>query len=400
MIKKIFIEELKPGMEVVQVAHDMWQRLPYLYMEPGIIESEAEVTRLIGLGYKEVFVDTDDGSGQTDEERLNQLITGRDHDREQPPRTPFRQALANSMATYENAMAHAMQIVRDAKMGRKMDYASSLETANTIVESAVSNPDTLVCLAKLSDFDDYTYTHSINVAAIAVVFGEYIGMSHEELILLGVAGMMHDLGKTTVPAAIINKPGRLSKAECEEIKRHPAYGRSILQRNGDVPLQVLEAVKLHHEKYNGSGYPVGLARKDIPAFARILSLADVYDALTSDRCYKQAILPNKALGIMYGMRDQDFDPLEIQLFIKCLGIFPAGSFVRLNTGEYALVFESNSIQPLTPKIRIVMDRGMNPVEVRDVDLMDQEEDSPRIEIVDCADPSAYRKDLLAYLAGN
>ncbi|AMK10498.1 HD-GYP domain-containing protein [Pseudodesulfovibrio indicus] len=400
MIKKISIEELEPGMEVVQVAHDMWQRLPYLYMEPGIIESEEEVARLLELGYKETFVALDDGEGMTDEERLNELIAGRDHDREQKPRVPFHQALGDAMVTYEDAMAHAMHIVRDAKLGRKMDYATSLETASAIVESAVSNPDTLVCLAKLSDFDDYTYTHSINVAAIAVVFGEYIGMSREELILLGVSGMMHDLGKTTVPAAIINKPGRLSKAECEEIKRHPAYGRTILQRNGDIPTQVLEAVKHHHEKYNGSGYPGGLVRKDIPAFARILCLADVYDALTSDRCYKQAILPNKALGIMYGMRDQDFDPMEVQLFIKCLGIFPAGSFVRLNTGEYALVFESNSSQPLTPKIRIVMDQAMNPIQTRDVDLMDQEEPPSRIEIVDCADPSAYRKNLLSYLSGN
>ena len=400
MIKKISVQDLKPGMEVVQVAKEMWHHLPYLYAEPGIIESEDEVARLIKLGYKEAFVASDEDDGLSDEARLDRLIAGREHDREEPPRTPFGQAIASAQVTYEDAMAHAMQIARDAKLGRKMDYAASLETAGAIVESAVSNPDTLVCLAKLSEFDDYTYTHSINVAAISVVFGEYIGMSREELVLLGVAGMMHDLGKTTVPSGIINKPGPLNKAEREEVRRHPEYGCHILQRNSEIPDRVMKAVLHHHERYNGSGYPDGLTRKDVPAFARILCLADVYDALTSDRCYKNAILPNKALGIMYGMRDQDFDPVEVQLFIKCLGIFPAGSFVRLNTGEYALVFETNSHEPLNPKIRIIMDEEMKPIHTRDVDLTAQPGGAGNIEILECADPSAYRKNLMNYLTRN
>ena len=244
-------------------------------------------------------------------------------------------------------------------------------------------------------------THSINVAAIAVVFGEFIGMSREELTLLGIAGMMHDLGKTTIPARIISKPGRLTKSECEEMKRHPGYGRTILQRNSDIPVRVLEAVRAHHEKYNGSGYPDGLTRKQIPAFARILCLADIYDALTSDRCYRGAILPNKALGIMYGMRDQDFNPTEVQLFIKCLGIYPAGSFVRLNTGDFALVFETNGREPLYPKIRIVMNKEMRPIEARDVDLTEQPSGvNGGIEILECADPSTYRQTLMSYLTRN
>ncbi|WP_272701058.1 HD-GYP domain-containing protein [Desulfovibrio sp. Fe33] len=400
MIKKIPIEDLKPGMEVVRVAKELWYHLPYLYADPGIIESEEEVARLQDLGYREVFVAVDEEGDESDEARLNQFAAAREDAPKRPERIPFQQAISSAMVTYEDAMAHAMRIVHDAKLGRKMDYAASLETAGAIVESAVSNPDTLVCLAKLSEFDDYTYTHCINVAAISVVFGEYIGMSREELVLLGVAGMMHDLGKTTVPARIINKPGPLTSAERDEVRRHPEYGRDLLRRNSDIHAKVLRAVLHHHERHNGSGYPDGLARKDIPAFARILCLADVYDALTSDRCYKNAILPNKALGIMYGMRDQDFDPTEVQLFIKCLGIFPAGSFVRLNTGEYALVFESNSREPLNPKIRIIMDADMKPIRTRDVDLTQQFDRGKAIEILECADPSSYRRTLMNYLAPN
>ncbi|MCJ2166290.1 HD-GYP domain-containing protein [Pseudodesulfovibrio sp. S3-i] len=401
MIKKIAIADLKPGMEVVQLSSEMWQHLPYLYADPGIIESEEEVTRLQELGYRQVFVAMKNDSDLSDEERLDLLITGCADVQRPKPRRPFDEAIRSAAITYEDAMGLAMRLVSDAKLGKKVDFTTAMETASSIVESALSNPDTLVCLTKLSNFDDYTYTHCINVAAIAVVFGDYIGMSREELTLLGVAGMMHDLGKTAVPARIVTKPGRLTKPECEEMKRHPGYGRTILQRNSDIPPRVLEAVRAHHEKYNGSGYPDGLTRKEIPAFARILCLADIYDALTSNRYYKDAIPPNKALGIMYGMRDQDFDPTEIQLFIKCLGIYPSGSFVRLNTGEYALVFETDAFKPLYPKIRIVMNKSMKPIDAKDVDLKDQTSDNGEtIEIVECADPSAYRRELMTYLTGN
>jgi len=398
MIKKISIDELKPGMEVVELSSEMWKHLPYLYVDPGIIESEEQIARIKEEGYQQVFIKTENSDGASDEERLDELIRQREDTLLDTQRTPFSEAIKTARVTYESAMVYAMRIINDAKLGRKIDYDTAVETASAIVDSAVSNPDTLVCLSKLSSFDNYTYTHSINVAAIAVIFGEFIGMSRDDLILLGTAGMMHDLGKTTVPSRIVNKPGRLTKFECEEMKRHPGYGRTILSKNSTVPSKVLIAVQAHHEKYNGTGYPDGLTRKDIPAFARILCLADIYDALTSDRCYKNAVLPNKALGIMYGMRDQDFDPTEIQLFIRCLGIFPSGSFVRLNTGNYALVFESNAKQPLYPKIKVIMDKQMQPIKSWDIDLSTQNPDeSDSVKIMECADPSDYRKNLMDYI---
>jgi len=398
MIKKLAIDELEPGMQVVKLTSEMWKHLPYLYAEPGIIKSKAQIARLKAEGYQQVFIEVETEDGLTDEQRLNLLLEGAGETIEKE-RTPFSEAIGPAQVTYEAAMTHAMRIVNDAKLGRKMDYDAAVETASAIVDCATSNPDTLVCLSKLSAFDNYTFTHCINVATIAVVFGEYIGMDGDELTMLGMAGMMHDLGKTTILPRIVSKPGRLSKVEYDEMKRHPEYGTAILERNNQFPPKVIEAVRSHHEKHNGTGYPAGLAQKEIPPFARILCMADIYDALTSNRCYRDATLPNRALGIMYGMRDQDFDALEIQLFIKCLGIFPAGSFVRLNTGDYALVYESNSALPLSPKIRVVMDQDMRPMPARDIDLSDQA-DGARVEILECADPSVYRNNLMDYLSRN
>ncbi|BDQ33887.1 HD-GYP domain-containing protein [Pseudodesulfovibrio portus] len=402
MIKKISIDELEPGMEVVKLSSEMWEHLPHLYAEPGIIESGEQVARLKAEGYRQVFVQMkDENRGLTDEQRLDQLISNREAAPAHKERAPFPQAMKATRVTYESAMSCAMRIVNDAKLGRKMDYQAAVDTASAIVDCAIRNPDTLVCLSKLSEFDDYTYTHSINVAAIAVVFGEYIGMTREELVDLGMAGMMHDLGKTSVDQNIVNKPAKLTPEEFAEMRKHPAYGFVLLKSNPDIPSKVLEAVRLHHEKYNGSGYPSGLTRREIPAFARIICLADIYDALTSNRCYRDAILPNKALGIMYGMREQEFDPLEIQLFIKCLGIFPSGSLVQLNTGDYAVVRESNPGKPLSPKIRVILNKTMHPIRARDVNLADGvKSGDTELEIIECADPGVYKKSLINYMTAN
>jgi len=398
MIKKVPIDELKPGMEIVKLNSELWDHMPFLYTEPGIIKSKSQISRIREEGFLHAFIDIANPAGETDEKRLDHLISKREHTPPKKARTPFVREIEVATVTYENAMTHAKRIVHDAKMGRKVDYDASVATVSDIVDSAVRNPDTLLCLSKLSSHDSYTYAHSINVSAIAVVFGEYLGLSRPELVHLGISGMMHDLGKTAVPSQIINKTGRLTTDEFDEIKRHPQHGYDILKKHEEMPDEVLEAVRAHHEKFNGSGYPNGSARKNIPGFARILSLADVYDALTSDRSYKDAILPNKALAIMYGMREQDFDPLEVQLFIKCLGIFPSGSLVKLNTGSYGVVYESNPTLPLMPKIKIILDEDLRPIPSELVDLAAQQavgEDN--LEILECADPAGYKLNLKPYL---
>lgn len=398
MIKKLSVEELKPGMEVVKLSSELWEHLPNLYAKPGAIESDAQIEALRRDGFSHAFVKVAAGSTESMGEKLDRLLAEREFSPPIKPRVPFEQEMEVARMTYQNAMLHAKRIINDAKMGRKVDYDASLQTVNDIVDSAVRNPDTLVCLSKLSDYDEYTYAHCINVATISVVFGEYLGLGRDDLVMLGAAGMMHDLGKTAVPSRIINKRARLTEQEFEEIKRHPEYGCRILEKQGNVPEDVIQAVRDHHEKFNGGGYPDCRIKKDIAPLARIISLADVYDALTSDRSYKNAILPNKALAIMYGMREQDFDPQEVQMFIKCLGIFPSGSLVKLNTGAYGVVYESNAALPLLPKIKIILDEDLHPIPSELVDLAaEQALGHDSLKILECADPSAYKINLKPYL---
>jgi HD-GYP domain-containing protein (c-di-GMP phosphodiesterase class II) len=398
MIKKLTIDELKPGMEIVRLSSDVWEHLPGLYTEPGAIRSEDQVRRIRQNGFTHAFIEARVPGDPPLEKRLDAALA-KHHDAPSPKlRVPFEQEIDAAHDAYEKAQAQAKIIMDDTKMGRQVDYKSSVEVVDEIVNSAIRNPDTLLCLAKLAKYDDYTYSHSINVSAISVVFGEYLGLDHNELNKLGVAGMMHDLGKTAVPERIINKRARLSEKEFEEIKRHPEYSYDLLRKQESVPDQVLQAVRDHHEKFNGSGYPRKIQREKTSPLARIISLADVYDALTSDRSYKDAILPNKALAVMYGMRGQDFDPKEVQSFIKCLGIFPAGSLVKLSTNFYALVYESNPTQPLLPKVKIILDPDLRPIRSVTVDLAAHQAESDKpLEILECTDPSAYRINLKPFL---
>ncbi len=395
MIKKVSVDDLKPGMEVVQLSADVWQYLPYLYTKPGVIRNDAQIQAIKRDGFLHAFINTDIHSELSDEERLEKLILAQENEAPRKPRRPFNKVIDQARQAYTRALDQTKRIITDAKMGRQVDFHSSAEALEGVIESAIQNADTIVCLSKLSKYDSYTYSHSINVAAIAVVFGEFLGMPRRDLEVLGVAGMMHDLGKTAIPNRIINKRGRLTKNEFEQIKKHPIFGLKILEKSQDIPMGVMQAVAEHHEKFNGSGYPHGLKKSDTSVFGRILSLADVYDALTSDRSYKDAILPNKALAIMYGMRDQDFDTREVQLFIKCLGIFPAGSLVKLSSGNYGVVFESNPEQPLLPKIKIILDEDLTPIPARLVDLA-VPDNGVELRIVECADPSQYKINLKPY----
>ncbi|MGE4552695.1 MAG: HD-GYP domain-containing protein, partial [Desulfovibrionaceae bacterium] len=254
--------------------------------------------------------------------------------------------------------------------GGPVDCDASRRAVGNVIASVSRNAAALICLANLRQHDDYTYTHCVDVAALAVVYGRYLGIAGEDLVDLGLAGLFHDLGKTRVDRAIIVKPGRLSEAEFAAMKRHPALGRSILEHHAEVPPAVLRAVAEHHERFNGQGYPAGLRHDQISLFGRILALADVFDALTSDRSYRGAMPADKALSLMFGMRDKHFASPDLQRFVKCLGIYPVGSLVRLSDGRLAVVCRHRPHRLLAPVVNVVTDdRGEDQDPVR-LDLAD------------------------------
>ncbi len=222
------------------------------------------------------------------------------------------------------------------------DVGALVNVASSIVDE-ISDQDKLgLDLYDLRSYDNYTYHHSVNVAVYSVVVGKKMGLSKEELSDLCMAAISHDLGKTEVDPEIINKKGSLTDEEFAEIKKHPQYSYDILYKRNDVPATVRQAVLCHHENENGSGYPLGLVKDDIPLMAKIIHGVDVYDALTSKRSYKEPYSPAEAFEYLKGGAGILFDENVVTAMEAAIPIYPPGTDVVLSNGEKALVVAHTS----------------------------------------------------------
>ncbi|TVM30361.1 HD-GYP domain-containing protein [Oceanidesulfovibrio marinus] len=399
-MKKIAAAQLKVGMFVVNAGLS-WMDYPYLYQEEGELTSSEQIDAILEGGYAEVFVDPGRGSylGLKDEGPLEDSLLGHADSLSgtQLKKINLVEEMGRARKIYADSLQFAREFLQGARMGYLVDYTQSERLVESVIDSVVRNEDAMVSLTKLRSFDEYSYTHSINVAVLAVAFGKNLGLPRDRLRALGSAGIFHDLGKSRIPEAILNKPGKLTAEEFEVMKSHPKFGFELLVQQGSASDQVLLGVLQHHEKFNGKGYPGGVSGNAISLLARIIAVADVYDALTSERVYKKGMMPYKALSLMYTMRGEDFHIGYVERFIKSMGIYPVGSFVRLSTREYAVVTGSNMAAPLFPQVTVVLTPGQRGCPPRELDLDAARNGGETIEIIECLNPRDFKIDPAAYL---
>ncbi|MBF0529874.1 MAG: HD-GYP domain-containing protein [Deltaproteobacteria bacterium] len=247
----------------------------------------------------------------------------------------------------------------------------------------------MLALIKLRKYDEYTFTHSLNVASLAISFGRHVGLPRKELKRLGLGAIFHDLGKIHIPEKILCKAGKLDDQEFSVIKMHPDIGCSILaEQYPDLPSDVVLIVRHHHERQDGSGYPTAMSGSQIPPFITISGMCDVYDALSSDRVYHKGMLPHEALKVVFSLRVNHFPPEWVEKFVQCLGIYPIGTTVRLNSGEVAVVMTINTSNLLQPVLRLILDAdGRFLSMIRDLDLSEPRYKHKKIHSV--LDPTKY-----------
>lgn len=246
---------------------------------------------------------------------------------------------------------------------KKLNIDDCIYIANNIVEEIRESESMIVETINLSTYDNYTYTHSVNVDILSVVLGVACGLRDDELRKLSQAALLHDIGKTCVPIEILNKPGKLTDEEFEEIKKHPHYGYNMLKDNYDVSSVTRIAILSHHENEDGSGYPRSLTSEHIHLFAKIIHIADVYDALTTKRVYKDAMNPADALEYLMGNSERLFDKELVATFLDYIAPYPLGVQVELSTGQKGLVVKNNRAMLSRPIVRL--DSGTL------IDLMEQ-----------------------------
>lgn len=226
-----------------------------------------------------------------------------------------------------------------ARLGQAVRIADVISVVDELSEAVERGPRTLLDVIRMKKRDEYTYLHSVAVCTLMVNMARFLGKGEAEMREYGLAGLLHDIGKMGVPEPVLHKPGRLTDAEFATMRGHPEHGHRLLQEAGDGNAMALDVCLHHHEKMDGTGYPFGLKGEDISFVARLGAVCDVYDALTSDRAYKEAWTPNEAVGAMWSW-DGHFDRPLLFGFMQSIGVFPAGMLVRLRSNRLAIVLEN------------------------------------------------------------
>lgn len=291
-----------------------------------------------------------------------------------------RHALAGHL---QECMAALEQIPADlpaAEVGRlrlRLNTEGLRKAVSTVVSQVLANPNAVVNLHEIRKADEYTVGHSTNVCLISTLLGASLGYTEAELKELAMGALLHDVGKTLVPAELINKPGRLTAEEYEVIKTHTTLGWQVLQSQTDLsPVAAIIALQ-HHERWKGGGYPNGTAGNKIHRFARVCAVADCFDALTADRSYRPGIRPSQALALMTGELATSFQPEILLALLGCVAPYPVGTSVELTGGLRAVVTEVDRLTPARPTVRVTAEPGGELPEPYEVNLAHE----PRLRIL-------------------
>jgi putative nucleotidyltransferase with HDIG domain len=314
------------------------------------------------------------------------------------PLKPLNKTLPEAKTLYDKADVEIHEILHKVNKSEDIDIKPIEETVNGFVKSVVCNPNALMWLTRIKNRDEYTAEHCLRVAILSIAFGRHLNLPEEDLCLLGMCGMLHDVGKMVIPDEVLNKPGRLTPDEYKIMKRHAIEGAKLLCDQSGLDSCVITTAKHHHERLDGKGYPSGLTAEKIPLYTRMVTIVDAYDAISSARCYKPAKTPAEALKIIYENRGSQFDPDLLQHFILMVGIMPTGSLVEMSNGQIGIVLENNPDYKLKPKVLLVRDKNKQPQKERIINLAKDHKDPDGIlyEITQALPNGSHGVDIMDY----
>ncbi len=328
-----------------------WLEHPFWRTSFALGQSK-DVEALRAGGIAEVWIDTDKGLDVAAAASAAPAVAAEPAPPPQaaPARLPLGEEMAAAGRIYMKSKPIVRSLFTEARLGRALDTRGVEGLVDEISHSLLRNPWALISVARLKTADEYTYMHSVAVCALMMALALRLGLDEQTIRAAGLAGMLHDIGKAKMPPDILNKPARLTDEEFAVMKEHPEAGHGMLLDMGGMGDIALDVCLHHHEKMDGTGYPHRLPAEKISRFARMGAVCDVYDAVTSDRPYKKGWDPTEALRKMAGWAGQ-FDQEIFHTFVKSVGIYPIGSFVRLESGLMGVVVEQDEASLLQPKVK-------------------------------------------------
>jgi putative nucleotidyltransferase with HDIG domain len=375
MLKVVSTKQVRLGM-FIQVLKGAWIDHPFWH-NAFKLEDPSDLKKLQVSVIKEVVIDTSKGldvlEQNVQEEALEQVASVEEPSPEikpvlKPTRVSAAEEQENAKRVIKSSKKAVASMFHEVRMGKAVNAEAALQLVDDIAASVARNESALISLVRLKNKDDYTYMHSVAVCALMIALANELGLSEAETKQAGMAGLLHDIGKAGIPIEVLNKPGALTDEEFTTVKLHPECGHAMLVQANIIDEVVLDVVLHHHEKVNGMGYPNKLKAEEISLFAKMGAVCDVYDAVTSNRPYKDGWEPGVSLHRMAQWADH-FDDSVFKAFVKSVGIYPIGSMVKLKSGRLAVVIDQSPKSLLTPVLKVFFSTKSNsriPVEVLDL----------------------------------
>jgi HD-GYP domain-containing protein (c-di-GMP phosphodiesterase class II) len=359
MLKKIRVSDLRAGMYLHEICGS-WMEHPF-WKKAFLIEDGADLKTLKTCGVQEVWIDTDKGldvesdavvaTPEEAEKKVEEELGKIASEPASKARISLHDELERARKLQARSKAAVTSMFQEARMGKAIKVSDAAPLVEEISESITRNPEAFLNLARLKTKDDYTYMHSVAVCALMIALGKQLGLNVDELKEAGLAGLLHDVGKMMIDEAVLNKPGKLTDEEFNLVKEHPRKGWELLKDSPEITPLALDVCLHHHERVDGTGYPDRISGDKLTLFARMGAVCDVYDALTSNRCYKNGWEPAETIRKMAEWRNGHFDERVFQAFVKTIGIYPSGTLVRLKSGRLAIVIEQTEKSLLTPVVK-------------------------------------------------
>ena len=364
MLKKIDASQLKVGMYIHDLSCD-WMTHPFV-RNRFVLSCESEIGKIRDAGIHDVVIDSARGLDVRDAPTVDEARARTEAEltviAAKPvvvTRVSLGEELRRAAAIRRQAAGLVRTVMQDARLGKAIELDQVSPMVESITESILRNPGALTSLLRIKTADDYTFLHSVSVCTLLVAFCRARELDAETTYQAGLGGLLHDTGKALVPNKVLNKPGALTEQEFAIIRRHPRDGYDILVKTPGIGPIPLDITLHHHERRDGSGYPDKQGEGAISELAQMAAIVDVYDAITADRCYHKGISAAEALRKIYEWSKFHFNPQYVQEFMRCVGIYPVGTMVMLDSGRLAVVVEPHPTNLLAPKVNVFFNTKTN-----------------------------------------